>query len=352
MKDLVPKGTGNSRFLRSSISENITHEELVALLRAGTFPVDFSGLNADGVAVVGSAYNKANVLPDDLCNGLGIPTTAEPKDAFLSLNKKKWRELARLTVSGTYTVPDGIYQLGVFCMGGGMGGGVCQYRSGRSNVIPSASSGFIRSEIIDVTPGQKINYVIGAAGAGVTGNEGNEYPTNGGDTIFGEITALGGKVNLTLEQLNSYGIQLNAPKALSYTVYSCGFCCGLQTYGNTYVTAKSPAINGFNPWLSSGGNANIALTLPENWTRNMFDTKLTFGAAGGHAATDAESSKPGTSLQPASAETDLGRGGAAGNPNGENATGYGNGGGAGITQYTTGGGKGGNGSPGIIILYA
>lgn len=87
MKDLVPKGTGNSRFLRSSIPENITHEELVALLRAGTFPVDFAGLNSAGVAVVGSAYNKANVLPDDACTTLGIPTESEPKDAFIALSE-------------------------------------------------------------------------------------------------------------------------------------------------------------------------------------------------------------------------------------------------------------------------
>lgn len=82
MKDLVPKGTGNSRFLRSSIPENITYEELVALLRSGKFPVDFAGLNAEGVAVVGSAYNKANVLPDSTCSTLELPTSAEPKDAF------------------------------------------------------------------------------------------------------------------------------------------------------------------------------------------------------------------------------------------------------------------------------
>lgn len=111
MKDLVPKGTGNSRFLRSSIRENITHQELVALLRAGTFPVDFSGLNADGVAVVGSAYNKANVLPDDVCTALGVPTSAEPKDAFLAT----WNTISSFIdsvrnriISGTYQGTDAI----------------------------------------------------------------------------------------------------------------------------------------------------------------------------------------------------------------------------------------------------
>ena len=83
MKDMIPKATGDSRFLRSSVPANITHETLVALFRSGKFPVDFNGLNASGIAVVGSAYNKANVLPDDTCNELELDSTiAEPKDAF------------------------------------------------------------------------------------------------------------------------------------------------------------------------------------------------------------------------------------------------------------------------------
>nr|WP_297280275.1 phage tail protein [uncultured Butyricicoccus sp.] len=89
MKDMVPKGTGNSRFLRSSIAADITHEELVALLRSGKFPVDFAGLNSAGIQVQGSAYNKANVLPDNLCSILGISTDSEPKDAFLKVSSDR-----------------------------------------------------------------------------------------------------------------------------------------------------------------------------------------------------------------------------------------------------------------------
>lgn len=37
---------------------------------------------ADDASVQGSAYNKANVLPDEVCAALGIDTSAEPKDAF------------------------------------------------------------------------------------------------------------------------------------------------------------------------------------------------------------------------------------------------------------------------------
>lgn len=37
---------------------------------------------ADEATVQGSAYNKANVLPDSTCSTLELPTSAEPKDAF------------------------------------------------------------------------------------------------------------------------------------------------------------------------------------------------------------------------------------------------------------------------------
>lgn len=40
---------------------------------------------ADDASVQGSAYNKANVLPDDVCAALGIDTAVEPKDAFYAL---------------------------------------------------------------------------------------------------------------------------------------------------------------------------------------------------------------------------------------------------------------------------
>ena len=40
---------------------------------------------ADNATQEGSAYNKANVLPDDVCEALAIDSdTAEPKDAWLA----------------------------------------------------------------------------------------------------------------------------------------------------------------------------------------------------------------------------------------------------------------------------
>lgn len=44
--------------------------------------------HADNAAQSGSVYDKSSVLPDDVCDTLGVDReTAEPKDAFLALRK-------------------------------------------------------------------------------------------------------------------------------------------------------------------------------------------------------------------------------------------------------------------------
>ena len=88
MKDGVMKATGNSRYLKSSIPAGTTWEQALAMLIAGTFQIDLNGINPGGWAVIGDALNKANVLPDDVCDALGIDRQeSEPKDAFLTVRK-------------------------------------------------------------------------------------------------------------------------------------------------------------------------------------------------------------------------------------------------------------------------
>lgn len=64
---------------------------------------------ADGATQEGSAYTKGNVLPDDVCNLLGInPVTSEPKDAWIGVIttlgynplKIKLRSVAGAPISG------------------------------------------------------------------------------------------------------------------------------------------------------------------------------------------------------------------------------------------------------------
>lgn len=86
MYDSVPKGTGNSRFLKSVsdfMEKYPTYQDFAAALVAGTMPVDI-GLNADGWLVLGMALAKMNLLQDETATELGIdnPTDATVDDAF------------------------------------------------------------------------------------------------------------------------------------------------------------------------------------------------------------------------------------------------------------------------------
>lgn len=85
MKDMIPKGTGNSRKLKSSLSTGTTWEQALEMLRAGTFPIDLNGLNADGIQQEGTALNKANLLSDDTASALGLSGDPTVDDALEKL---------------------------------------------------------------------------------------------------------------------------------------------------------------------------------------------------------------------------------------------------------------------------
>lgn len=86
MLDSVPKGEGNSRFLKSVddfMERYPTYQDFAAALVAGTMPVDI-GLNADGWLVLGMALAKMNLLRDETGEALGLedPPNATVDDAF------------------------------------------------------------------------------------------------------------------------------------------------------------------------------------------------------------------------------------------------------------------------------
>lgn len=91
MKDMIPKGTGNSRFLRSVSNFKAiypTYDDFVNALVAGNLPVDFNGINEAGIQQVGTSLNKANLLTDETATALGL-TNEDPTvdEAFGRLNQ-------------------------------------------------------------------------------------------------------------------------------------------------------------------------------------------------------------------------------------------------------------------------
>lgn len=89
MKDMIPKGTGNSRFLRSVSNFKAiypTYDDFVNALVAGNLPVDFNGINEAGIQQVGTPLSKANLLTDETAAALGLASDdSTVNEAFLNL---------------------------------------------------------------------------------------------------------------------------------------------------------------------------------------------------------------------------------------------------------------------------
>lgn len=109
-----------------------------------------------------------------------LPTPTNNKDAvpkdyvdsLISSKKGGWTELERITTSKQWTVPNGVTRIGVFMIGGGEKGGSSSiYRpsSGYAEMLAYGGvGGKMNAFIMDVTPGQSIQAVIGAKNGGIT----------------------------------------------------------------------------------------------------------------------------------------------------------------------------------------
>ena len=105
MIDSVLKGTGNSRFLKSAVPAGTSWADALAMLQAGTFPIDFNGINAEGFQQVGTPLNKANLLKDATAAQIGLPPSTTPDGMFQALGNTGELHVWRKTVVvGSYYI--------------------------------------------------------------------------------------------------------------------------------------------------------------------------------------------------------------------------------------------------------
>lgn len=111
MIDSVLKGTGNSRFLKSAVPAGTSWADALAMLQAGTFPIDFNGINTEGFQQVGTPLNKANLLKDATAAQIGLPPSTTPDGMFQALGNTGELHVWRKTVTTAQEIPAG-YTLG------------------------------------------------------------------------------------------------------------------------------------------------------------------------------------------------------------------------------------------------
>ena len=87
MENLVPLGTGNSRFMKSNISPSTTLAQLISMLNNGTFPYDVGTINPAGISQQGTPLNKDTLLKDATAGLYGLGSDAVPDDVLNKLSK-------------------------------------------------------------------------------------------------------------------------------------------------------------------------------------------------------------------------------------------------------------------------
>ena len=281
--------------------------------------------------------------------------------------KKGWTELERITVSKTWTVPEGVTRIGVFLMGGGQSGEGKPLSTGSGSSeegsAEGGASGWGKSVILNVTPGQKIQAVIGSGGVCV-----EEAKGTGGDTKFGNYIALGGGHircaaagvqdvgGFDTNAASAYKRQTNFPTVPLESPYG-GISSLVAIEFDDDCTRE-----GVISWISDAVEAD----------KNLFDPTMRAFGLGGCVSVSFNDSDTNANdtilLQTKAADVgDMGRAGEAqvhwlDSSNGSgttykggDASGYGNGGGACVSCSTARRNDsttlGGNGSPGIIIIY-
>lgn len=109
MKDTIIKETGNSRFLRSNVAEDITFSEFISLLRAGQLPIDLAGINEEGIETLGMALSKGNLLNEEtemtIWGDVGDRTPTNALKKIYETFSAGLTEKAKI-VTGTYTGND------------------------------------------------------------------------------------------------------------------------------------------------------------------------------------------------------------------------------------------------------
>ena len=82
LKDTILAGTGNSRYLKTSLPSTATWSDALVLLRSGEFPIDLAGLNMEGIVQLGTALTSDTLLKSAIITALDLDENATPSDAW------------------------------------------------------------------------------------------------------------------------------------------------------------------------------------------------------------------------------------------------------------------------------
>lgn len=259
--------------------------------------------------------------------------------------------------TGSFTVPNNVYEIEYEIVGAGGGGGSGGFDSNAANTAGgggSGSPGVIETGRLRVLPTQIFSYEIGAAGtggAGISSSGAGNPGANGGNTRFGGLVAHGGKGGGggarpgSTSKANG-GVAGSTPITASSVYFDgpgrdVGDARALTVLGKTYYSdwwRTIVAALGVSGYSSDGTDG-----LPAEHYGPAISGNNATRAGGGAAGVSLSSGTGGNG----SAGVNAGASSAGGSASGYGASGAGSGGCSG----GTGSGAGGNGAGGYVRVW-
>lgn len=281
MQDGIIKGTGNSRYLKGT-GWPVTYEEFKSMAEAGTLPIDLAGINADGWQQIGMAFAKATMLSDTTAAKYFASLTGdETVDQVLGLIPDNinvgWKKIQEYLAAGSYTwtAPDlfngADYYIGVCIIGaGGSGGaGFAAYTNGYNAGGLGGSSGYSKTLVLKVTPGNEYLIVVGAGGIAVSkSSAGYTAGNSGGTSSFNGKTALGG----------GGGLAWNTSSTVHYTPLIGGQIPGAYYTADQFSNQVAPFGGAHTNIFISAVSAIINFTQDPMSCFNPFENTRILGA--------------------------------------------------------------------------
>lgn len=286
MKDAILKGTGDSRYLKSKIPTGTSWEQALAMLNAGTFPVDLNGINAEGFQQVGTPLNKANLLKDAVVSKLGMTGDKTPNDMFGVLadcgNLHVWRKTVTIAeevpaVPAGYTLEDlgtiRLYQVS----------GSLEYFFVRKTSSVSVSDGGVLSFTLESNyarydlrnTGDDYGFcdaIVNRAGQIVQFSTQDGYSGRLAEVARDTVLYISDGVSATYSQVDGYyGITISGLKKLVPYPYTPAIPAGtnvtypVSTNRNAYQEGSSGQPAGYTLGSEESGPFDLSTTADSSW---------------------------------------------------------------------------------------
>jgi hypothetical protein len=322
-----------------------------------------SGSLPGGVTLSGSTISGTSTESDGTTNTVTIratdtvDTSAYTDLTFTIVSTAPGEAVFTTTGTTSWTVPTGVTSVSAVAVGGGAGG---MHAPGGGTGSAGGGGALTYANSFSVTPGETLNIIVGAGGAGGIYSS-STLPTNGGETSIRRsstklIYAGGGTVQALTTRITDFGIGGSGGGTVTNTSYKGGDGAPSETTSRGTRGAglgghgdEDPAfcVNGTTSPGGGGTNGGGAGGYGVATTVGLGGGCTSSGGGGGGGGVNLYGTSSGTSVTP-TLNGGPGGPGNASEAHGQPGGSFGGGGGSADDSATQGGGDGGQGAVRII----